>query len=81
MRVAGDGKEVVRRAAGTAARLVSAVEVLALFDVSDAPNLLLRIFCSDTHIQSTCTAIHIVMYSVDVKRTEHVSPAISCETA
>lgn len=42
MRVAGDGKEVVRRAAGAAARLVSAVEVLALFEVSDAPNLCIK---------------------------------------
>lgn len=40
MRVAGDGKDVVRRAAGAAAaRLVSVVEVPALFDVRDAPNL------------------------------------------
>lgn len=42
MRVAGEGKEVVRRAAGAAARLVSAVEVPALFDVRDAPNLYVK---------------------------------------
>lgn len=46
MRVAGEGKEVVRRAVGAAARLVSAVEVPALFDVRDAPNLCVK----DTYV-------------------------------
>lgn len=39
MRVAGDGRDVVRRAAGAAARPPSPVDVPALFDVNDAPNL------------------------------------------
>jgi hypothetical protein len=42
MRVAGEVNEVARRAAGAFGR-PSVVEVLALFDVSDAPNLYTKI--------------------------------------
>lgn len=37
--VAGEDREVVRLAAGAADRVLSALELPALFDVKDAPNL------------------------------------------